>query len=179
MVRNVHERVLPGTAAEAGALLDTLASRSDALWPGDRWPAMRFDKPLGVGASGGHGPVRYVVDRYEPGRLVRFRFTSPRGFHGTHSLVVLESSGSSAVLRHELTMTTRGCARLSWPLVFRPLHDALIEDALDRASAALGQASAPRAWSVRVRVLRWILRRIGARRSTFTSQRDHAGARVV
>ncbi|UNO43730.1 DUF2867 domain-containing protein [Streptomyces sp. MST-110588] len=38
---------------------------------------MRFDRPLGVGAYGGHGPVRYRVSAYDPGRRIRFDFTSP------------------------------------------------------------------------------------------------------
>ena len=40
----------------AGRLLDGLSAADDRLWPKDRWPAMRFDRPLKVGARGGHGP---------------------------------------------------------------------------------------------------------------------------
>src|SRR3972149_5004392 len=98
---------------------------------------MRFDKPLGVGAIGGHGPIRYSVEQYEPGRLVRFRFTGPRGFRGTHSFIVL-SGPDGASLRHEISLRPTGVGRVTWFVVFRPLHDALIEDAMDRASAALG-----------------------------------------
>ena len=85
--RNVHERVLSLTPAEVGAIVDSLASADDPLWPHDRWPPMRFDRPLTVGAIGGHGPIRYTVEEYEPGRMIRFRFTGPPGFHGGHGFV--------------------------------------------------------------------------------------------
>jgi hypothetical protein len=52
-VLNVHERELQVGSAEVGALLDSLASENDRLWPRACWPAMRFDRPLGVGAVGG------------------------------------------------------------------------------------------------------------------------------
>lgn len=72
IVRNIHERRLRASAAEVGALLDSLASSSVRVWPRDTWPAMRFDRPLAPGASGGHGPIRYTVEVYEPGRSIRF-----------------------------------------------------------------------------------------------------------
>jgi hypothetical protein len=156
-VRNVHERLLPAPPSQVGLLLDSLADPSDQLWPGDRWPAMRFDRPLSVGAVGGHGPIRYRIEHYEPARMIRFRFTRPRGFGGTHGFLV-EAEAGGTLLRHELVMHVSGFARLTWPLVFRPLHDALIEDALDRASAALGQSVSVRRWPVRVRVLRALLK---------------------
>lgn len=160
-VRNVHERLLRAPANEVGALLDGLAGPSDRLWPRDRWPAMRLDRPLQVGAAGGHGPIRYYVEAWEPGRWVRFRFTRPKGFLGTHEFAV-ESREEGALLRHTLEMEVTGAARLTWPLVFRPLHDALIEDALDRAARAADRPPDPPArWSLRVRLLRWLLRRLG------------------
>ena len=87
-VINVHERELNASLEKAGVLIDRLASRDDLLWPYDRWPAMRFDRPLGVGAVGGHGPIRYVIEAYVDGTLrrrnwspwVRFlRWTKGRG----------------------------------------------------------------------------------------------------
>jgi hypothetical protein len=46
MIRNVHERTLVATPEEVGALIDSLASPGDRLWPAARWPAMRLDAPL-------------------------------------------------------------------------------------------------------------------------------------
>lgn len=155
-VRNVHERVIPAMPSQVGSLLDCLAGPSDRLWPVDRWPPMRFDRPLAIGGIGGHGPIRYIIEAYEPTRMIRFRFTRPAGFDGTHGFVV-EAHPGGALLRHELVMHVSGRARLSWLLVFRPLHDALVEDALDRASSALGQPVTTRRWPVWVRVLRALL----------------------
>lgn len=161
MIANVHERILPPDA-DPGSLLDRLATPADPLWPVADWPAMRFDRPLGVGGRGGHGPVRYEVDGYLPGRWVRFRFTAPRGFDGFHEYRVLDGPAGAPVLRHTLVMRTTGPARLSWPLAYRPLHDALIEDSMARATG-----EDPPRWSRRVRVLR-SLARVSASRPTPT-----------
>jgi hypothetical protein len=156
-VRNVHQRFFAVPPERLAPLLDSLSSRSDLLWPFEQWPRMRLDRPLQVGASGGHGPIRYDVEQYEPGKRVAFRFRAPRGFDGTHALVVEPSAGGT-LLRHEVEMETRGPALLSWPLVFRPLHDALIEDALEKAERMLlGSVASPACWSWRVRVLRALL----------------------
>ena len=56
-------------------------------------------------------------------------------------------------------MTARGSARLTWPLLFRPLHDALLEHALAVAEASLGHTPLVHPWSLRVRVLRWLVSR--------------------
>ncbi len=178
IVVNVHQRELPVPRARAGALIDTLASPADRLWPHRSWPRMTLDRPLAVGAAGGHGPIGYVVESHEPGRRVVFRFTRPRGFDGTHRLEALDLSQAGgvsgagdvprvdeprSVLRHTLEMDARGPARLTWPLLFRPLHDALIEDALATAEAALGLPPDVRGWSPWVRALRRVLSRGRAR----------------
>lgn len=159
MVVNIHERLLAASPAAVGRLVDGLAGPDDRLWPRRRWPAMELDRGLGVGARGGHGPVRYHVEAYTPGSAVRFRFERPAGFRGHHEYLVIATSAGT-LLRHSLVMRTRGRARLTWPLVFRPLHDALIEDSLDQAAASLGvPVAAPYRWSARVRVLRALARR--------------------
>jgi hypothetical protein len=156
-VRNIHERTLPASRKEVGALIDSLASSRDALWPHQTWPAMKFDRPLSVGAVGGHGPIQYTVEAYEREHLVRFRFTAPRGFAGTHGYEV-ESLGKEITrLRHVLEMETSGLASMTWPIVFRPLHDALIEDSLDRAERSLGLEPHSARWSLWVRLLRWMI----------------------
>lgn len=173
MVRNVHERLIRAPLSFVGGLVDGLASPSDALWPRDRWPAMRFDGPLSVGARGGHGPVRYFVEEYEPGRRIRFRFDAPRGFLGTHEFDVEEVAPGEVRLRHTLSMSVAGWARLTWPLFFRPMHDALVEDALDRAEAhAAAIPWKARAWSLYVKLLRRVAAGLrGARRGARTRRR--------
>ena len=94
--------------------------------------------PLGVGANGGHGPIRYFVEAYTPGESITFRFTGPKGFDGFHGFELVSGPNQRVVLRHTLSMTTHGPAVVSWPLVFRPMHDALIEDSLATAQESLG-----------------------------------------
>lgn len=65
MVANVHQRQYAAASADVAALVFTLASKDDRLWPYESWPRMRLDPGLDVGASGGHGPVRYRVERIE------------------------------------------------------------------------------------------------------------------
>ncbi|MBI5092684.1 MAG: SRPBCC family protein, partial [Candidatus Hydrogenedentes bacterium] len=69
-ITNIHEREMQAAPESVGALLDSLSSPADALWPRRSWPPMILDRPLSVGATGGHGPVRYVVDSYTPGQAV-------------------------------------------------------------------------------------------------------------
>ena len=156
-VHNVHECSLKADAQQIAQLIDSLASAHDRLWPVQCWPRMRFDRPLGVGARGGHGPIGYVVEAYRPGRSLAFRFTHPKGFHGVHRFEVVERHSQRFVLRHAIEMEVKGAALLSWPLVIRPLHDALLEDALATARASLGMAPRMRPWSPWVRIVRWIM----------------------
>lgn len=158
-VHNVHRRTLAATAPQLGALIDGLAGPADRLWPGDRWPAIRFDRPLQVGARGGHGPVRYWIEQYDPGRRIRFRFERPRGVDGFHEFHVVTSGDHRPVeLVHVVDVRLHGMGRLSWPLFYGPLHDALLEDALDNAEReCTGDVTAPAAWPSYVRRLRRLL----------------------
>lgn len=154
MVVNVHERHLHAPPAHVGRLLDTLAGPHDRLWPVASWPPLRLDRPLAVGATGGHGPIRYTVDTYLPGTAACFRFAPSLG-DGGHCLLVLPGDGGGTVLRHELKAELCGRMRLAWPVAVRWLHDALIEDLLDRAEAAVdGAVARPARWSPWVRLLR-------------------------
>ncbi|RDI49140.1 SRPBCC family protein [Nocardia mexicana] len=163
-VVNIHSRQLPVAEDEVGGLIDSLAGVDDRLWPQDSWPPMRFDRPLGVGAVGGHGPVRYTVEGYQPGRWIRFRFTGPRGFDGFHEFTVHPGGDGTAELRHLLAMRARGPARFTWPLVFRRMHDACLEDSLDRAEREVtGTVRTPARWSPLVRALRAGIERFAAR----------------
>lgn len=156
-VRNVHRRELGAPVEAIGALVESLSSRDDRLWPTRRWPAMRLDRGLEVGSDGGHGPVRYRVARHEPGRMVSFEFTPAFPLVGEHRCEVLDGG----VLVHTLEGRPTSWLRLGWPLCFRWLHDALIEDAFDRAAAELaGVAWQPRRLPVHVRALRWLAGRV-------------------
>lgn len=161
-VHNSHHRVFAAVdSAAVSALIDGLAGDDDRLWPHELWPAMRFDRPLSRGARGGHGPIGYRVADYAPGRSVRFAFTRPAGFHGHHEWVLQHVAGGREP-RHTLVMDTAGRAMLSWPLIWRPMHDAVIEDALHKAAATLGVAEPRVRWSWRVRALRRAAVALGA-----------------
>lgn len=142
----VHKRDISAPPAEVGALLDGLGRHDDRLWPADRWPAdMRigFDRPLGIGAEGGHGPTHYSVEAYEPGRRVTFRFLAESGLAGTHRFDIESDESIGSRLTHTLEAQIAGSQRLLWPVV-RRFHDAYIEDIFDRAErAATGEVTRP------------------------------------
>jgi hypothetical protein len=168
MIHNVHERHLAAAPERVGALLETLATAEDRLWPADLWFPMELDQPLGVGARGGHVDVRYSVTEHVPGRRVVFTFEAPTQLEGTHAFEVVEHLDGGTVLRHELHARPRRSMHLAWPLVVRWIHDAVAEDALDRAEEASGVGPAKRAtWSWYVR----LLRRLAASRARSAIQR--------
>jgi hypothetical protein len=102
---NRHQREYSVAPAKIGALIDTLASKDDRLWPHFRWPRMHFDRPLGIGAKGGHGTIGYSVEKYAPGSSIVFRFRNThrlsRGFEGIHAFFV-EPSAHGARLVHRI-----------------------------------------------------------------------------
>jgi hypothetical protein len=144
-ITSTHARTLAAEPDDVGALLDGLASERDVLWPSERWPTtpIGFDRPLGVGADGGHGLIRYHVSAYEPGRRVEFTFAPGHGLEGTHALRVEPAGDGRTVLTHDLDVATVWWMRPVAPLLLQA-HDALIEDLLDCAEVATGgSAGAP------------------------------------
>ncbi|MFI9236239.1 DUF2867 domain-containing protein [Streptomyces sp. NPDC053079] len=156
VIRNVHVRTVHAPAAAVGALLDRLSADDDPVFPVPAWPPMRFDRPLGVGATGGHGPIRYSVTAYEPGRRVRFDFT-PSGT-GFHEMTVEPLDDERCRVSHVLEADMRGARLLRWHAVVRPLHDTVVEEMLDNFErAATGTLARPVRWSPRVRLLNRLL----------------------
>jgi hypothetical protein len=156
-ILNVHERSYAVNPARLGEILSSLSSANDRLWPCGHWPPMRLDLPLGQGGRGGHGPVRYREESYEPGQRVVFAFETTgltAGMLGGHEFVILPTA-SGALLRHRLYASCGFGAWLKWALVVRPLHDALLEDALDKVELDLTSRIAhPARWSCWVKLLR-------------------------
>ena len=147
-IENVHSREVPASAPTVGAILDTLAGPHDRIWPIERWPndPIAFDRPLGVGAHGGHGPIRYSVVAYRPGRLVEFEFEPGSGLRGRHRLEVEPTGADRALLRHVLDVEVEGVYRVL-RRAFLGMHDALVEDLLDKAElAAAGHLEQPARW---------------------------------
>ncbi len=131
---------------EVGALIDD----PSRMRPHGRWPELL---PESIGF------LRHEPLEYEPGRIRRFRVTGPAGFTGWHGWDV--RANGETVLRHVVEAECRGWTRFAWPVVIRPIHDALHEDILDIAEAAVGGSPRPRQWSRWVGFLRWALRRRG------------------
>ena len=156
-IRNVHFRDYAAAPARLGALIDAVLDPARTIWPSPPWPALKLDRGLEVGSRGGHGPIGYEVVSYEPGRRVRFSFDPKLGFDGWHELAV-----EGARLVHTLAFEARGFALLKWLVVIRPLHDALLEDLLDRAAVALGETPRRARWSWRVKLNREILKTVRA-----------------
>lgn len=150
-VVNVHERRIAAPAEEVGALVDGLGSPADVLWPAPTWLPVRFDRPLQVGADGGHGSIRYEVSGYEPGRRVELTFRPETGLHGTHTLEVEPSGDGGCLLRHRLEAETSGAMRLLWPLLVRHCHDTVLEHLLDNAQRETGERVRPVRYSRRAR----------------------------
>jgi hypothetical protein len=149
-VVDVHERELPAPPEVVAPLVDDL----DRIWPVNRWPALRWD-----GDEARFGFMRWNVVAREPGRLV-FDIRAPRGITGEHRFEVAPAAGGAAILRHTVDVDTHGSAQLTWPLAIGPLHDALLEDVLDRAEESVGGAPVARPFSRRVRLLRRAARRV-------------------
>lgn len=139
-----------GRVGDLARLLNrgTLAGPRDEIWPIERWPndPIGFDRPLGVGARGGHGAIRYTVVAYEPGRLIAFEFEPGSGLRGGHRLEVEPAGDGTSRLRHVLDVELEGVYRVLRP-VFVAMHDALVEDLHDKAElAATAKVAHPARW---------------------------------
>lgn len=158
-VTNVHKRTIKQPKNKVAALLKTLSTEHDKVWPKDNWSAMRFKNGLKLGAKGGHGIIRYSVEEYILGELIVFKFSKPIGFNGVHKFEVKAIDAKSTEVKHSIVMKTEGLATLKWIFVIRWLHDALIENAFDTIENNFSEAQKFTRWSVWVRIWRYILTR--------------------
>ena len=134
-IRNCHSRALAAPAGEIDARLGALGSAADDLWPAGRWFAMVLDAPGAEGGRGGHGPVRYRCSERRPGRVkVTFdRLLGSARWNGFHRFVVTPTP-SGSLLEHSVELTVPVCQYLQWAALVGPLHDAVLEDLLDKAA---------------------------------------------
>ena len=137
-IRNVHQRRIAAEPEVVWDLLMAMPGPNGQLWP-PGVPTMRFDGPLALGAYGRHGPIHYQVTFLDPtARNLVFEFREPTGLVGRHSFHVRTDGKEGAVLRHEVVANPEGWMRLKWPLIIRWVHDAVVEEILDRAEVATG-----------------------------------------
>ena len=156
-VINIHNREITQPKSEVAKLFKTLATENDLMLATDKWPPMKLDKGLQVGSKGGHGPIKYFVTDHQKDSSVTFEFDLT-GFNGLHKFELFESAPDKTQLKHTIDMTTIGSATLKWALAIRWLHDAYIEDALDKVENYFGKDKKTSEWSLWVKTLRKIMK---------------------
>lgn len=155
---NIHDRTINTNIDQLIPLFDSFLSSNDKIWPYEKWPPVKFDGKLCIGAVGEHGPIRYCIKRYRTGRTIRFEFPAPSGFDGHHIFELEEIERHKTVIRHIIDMDITGQALVTWELIFYPLHDALMEDVLDKVENNFVNKPKSSHWSIWVRFLRWMLK---------------------
>ena len=156
-VLNIHKRTITKPKEKVSRLLETLATKTDEIWPIEHWPAIKFKDGLNIGSKGGHGPIKYTIEKYQPHDFIQFRFSKPVGFKGIHKFEILALEKNKTEIRHTIEMTTVGISTLIWIIVICPLHNALLEDALDKIENRFIEIKKKTTWNLLVKIWRYIL----------------------
>ena len=188
-VINIHKRTINQPKEKVSQLFKTLATANDLVWPYENWPAIKFKDGLQVGSKGGHGRVRYTIIDFIEGEFIKFQFSKPDGFNGTHALrietigenkteIIHETSmlktlsptaiinseqhvtvKKQSILSHEIRMNTSLKATFLWFFIIRWLHDALIEDAFDKVENYFSTKKKTTRYNAWVKYLRAVYKR--------------------
>lgn len=153
-VLNIHKRIIHQPKTKVVELIKTLSTENDKIWPKEKWPAMKFKEGIKTGAKGGHGPIRYSVEKYNPNEVIQFRFSKPYGFNGIHKFEVTELAEEKTEIKHTIDMKTVGKGTLTWVLAIRSLHNALIEDGFDKIENHFSENQKSKEWNFWVKFLR-------------------------
>ena len=153
-VLNIHKRTIQQPKDKVTALLKTLSTENDKIWPKEKWPPMKFKAGIQENAKGGHGPIRYSVEKYTPNEIIQFRFLKPSGFNGIHKFEIRELSEEQTEITHTIDMKTAGKGTLIWLLAIRSLHNALIEDGFDKLENHFSEHKKNTQWNFWVKFLR-------------------------
>jgi len=153
-VLNIHKRILNQPKNKISELLATLSTENDRIWPKEKWPEMKFKTGIQVGTKGGHGPIRYSVEKYNPDEIIQFRFSKPNGFNGVHKFEIKELDKENTEIKHTIDMNTTGKGTLIWTFAIRSLHNALIEDGFDKLENNLSDNRKSTEWNIWVKFLR-------------------------
>ncbi len=156
-VINIHKRVIHQPKEKIFELFRTLATDNDKILSG-KWSPMILNKGKTTGSKGGHGPIRYTVVEYIPNNYIRFKFTQPEGFNGTHYFKIIELEENKTEIKHCIEMSTTGTAIFTWSIVIHWLHNAFIEDAFDKVENHFLTEKKKTEWNVWVKILRRALR---------------------
>ena len=157
-VLNVHTRIIQQPKNKVVKLLETLATKNDKIWPKEHWPAMKFKSDLKIGASGGHGPICYEIEIYNPEKIIQFRFLKPKGFNGIHKFEVTQLAYKRTEIKHTIDMITNGSGIFLWLFTIRSLHNALVEDAFDKIENSFSNQQKFTEWNIWVKFLRKSMR---------------------
>lgn len=153
-VLNIHKRTLNQPKEKVAELLKTLSTENDRIWPKEKWPEMKFKEGIKIGAKGGHGPIRYSIEKYNPNELIQFRFSKPNGFNGIHKFEINELSDQKTEIKHTIDMNTEGKGTLIWFFAICSLHNALIEDGFDKLENNFFDNRKSTKWNIWVKFLR-------------------------
>jgi hypothetical protein len=127
---------------------------------------MVLNRGLTLNSCGGHSSIRYKVAEYLPGRRVEFEFEPMphlQCFRGRHFFEVLPR-GEQVIMRHTIDVEIDFATWVYWKLFIERIHDAVIEDAFDKAERSAGMSQPHRSrWSLYVRFLRWLRARHASR----------------
>ncbi len=135
-------------------LLEALSTENDRIWPKEKWPKMKFKDGIREGAKGGHGPIRYAVELYDPSKIIQFRFSEPKGFIGIHKFEIKELADNLTEIKHTIDIDTKGTGTFLWLFAIRSLHNALITDGFDKLENIFLEQSKSTKWTIWVRFLR-------------------------
>lgn len=156
-ILNIHKREINQPKDEVAKLFRTLATETDLMLATEKWSPMKLDKGLQVGSKGGHGPMKYFVTDFQQDNSITFQFDLT-GFNGFHKFHLTELETNKTELSHIIDMTTTGTATLKWAMAIRWLHDAYIEDALDKVENHFTVDKKSSEWSWWVMALRKIMK---------------------
>ncbi len=153
-VRNIHKRIINKPKKVVVDAITTLSTENDKIWPKEKWPAMKFEDGIKIGAKGGHGSIRYLVERYNPSKIIQFRFEQPKEFSGIHKFEIREINDEKTEIRHTIDMKTSIKGSLMWFGGIRSLHNALLEDAFDKLENNFTYTQKVTPWNFWVKFLR-------------------------
>lgn len=156
-VINIHKRVFHQSKDRISSIFDSLSSKNDQLWPYEKWPPMIFKKGLKEGATGGHGPIKYSIQNYKYGDFIEFNFIKPDEFIGIHKFEITAIDTEKTEIKHTINMSLSGKGILTWYVAVKWLHDALLEDCLDKVENHFLNEKVKTKWNFWVFALRKML----------------------